>query len=296
MTKKTDKQEQAAQLEQPAAETVETTVDQTNNADVTTTDKDSEQTTDADIQPSADGLNVAYYDSISVVIPFFAKKNKEEELILTIRSCRKFLHREVRFVVIGDPVNVVEDIPFEQIEYKDAQGSQFELLEVLKLAVVSDYVSEKFILIEPGTYLIDDVELHHIELGKNLGPIVSSRYAGEEAVLMYNTANLLRNDLHIAAYDYNTHAPFVLKKENVAELFEFCRDILSGKYHVMTVYCCAFMSHPVRLDYKTDDWLLPIVSQNPDRKTVEKLISNKCFLYIKYFENTKYLNPFLDIE
>lgn len=169
MTKKTDKQEQAAQLEQPAAETVETTVDQTNNADVTTTDKDSEQTTDADIQPSADGLNVAYYDSISVVIPFFAKKNKEEELILTIRSCRKFLHKEVRFVVIGDPVNVVEDIPFEQIEYKDAQGSQFELLEVLKLAVVSDYVSEKFILIEPGTYLIDDVELHHIELGKIWG-------------------------------------------------------------------------------------------------------------------------------
>lgn len=79
MTKKTDKQEQAAQLEQPAAETVETTVDQTNNADVTTTDKDSEQTTDADIQPSADGLNVAYYDSISVVIPFFAKSNKHIE-------------------------------------------------------------------------------------------------------------------------------------------------------------------------------------------------------------------------
>lgn len=80
-------------------------------------------------------------------------------------------------------------------------------------------------------------------------------------------------------------------------MFEEVPEILSGRYHVLTVYCCAYAIHPIRLDYKTDGWILPVVSQNPDKKAVVRFIFGKCFLYLKHFqENVKYLDPFLETK
>ena len=124
-----------------------------------------------------------------------------------------------------------------------------------------------------------------------------NRYTGAEAVMMKNTAALLSDTLRLAAYDYNTHCPVLLEKEKLTEMFEECPEILSGKYHLLTVYGCAYAVHPIRLDFHTDGWILPVVSQKPDSKMVERLIADKCFLYLKHFqENVKFLNPFLDTK
>lgn len=250
------------------------------------------------VEDSDDGVQgVTLNTDTTVVIPFFKSKNKMDEVALAIRTCAQYLHEDIHFVVIGDAIEAVDDIAVEQIEYKDASGSQSDLLEVLKLAIVSEAVSDKFILMEPGTYLIDDINLHHIELCKHLGMINPNRYAGNDAVLMKETASFLRDNLKIAAYDYNTHCPCVLEKEMLTEMFEELPDILLGKYHVLTVYFCAKAVHPIRLDYHTDGWILPVISQSPDKNVVTRFITGKCFLYLKHFqENVKYLNPFLDIK
>lgn len=214
-----------------------------------------------------------------------------------IESCAQYLLENIRFVTIGDQVEYTKDMFIEHIEYNGAEGSQSDILEILKLAIVSESVSEKFILIEPGSYLIDNVGLCHIAIFKHFGMLNPNRYTGAEAVMMKNTAALLSDTLRLAAYDYNTHCPVLLEKEKLTEMFEECPEILSGKYHLLTVYGCAYAVHPIRLDFHTDGWILPVVSQKPDSKTVERLIADKCFLYLKHFqENVKFLNPFLDTK
>lgn len=301
MTKKKDTKDQAAITGQPADENLgavdtapENNTEGTDSSLQVQSDSDSVETSSED---ATDNLDTQDENPIyTVVIPFFKATHREDEVVMILRSCTKYLHENIRFVIIGDRVDYTKNMPIEQIEYKDAEGSQLDILEVLKLAVVSESVSDKFILIEPGTYLIDDVELCHISLCKHLGLLNPIRYTGSDAVMMKDTSELLRDKLNLAAYDYNTHCPILLEKEKLADMFEEVPDILSGRYHVLTVYCCANAVHPIRLDYKTDEWILPVVSKNPDKKTVVRLISGKCFLYLKYFqENVNYLTPFLDI-
>lgn len=301
MTKKKDNLEQAATVEQPAENlgAVDTASD--NNSDGTDatlqaqTDSDSVNTSP---EGATDDLNAQdenpYY---TVVIPFFKAKHREEEVVKVIESCAQYLLENIRFVTIGDQVEYTKDMFIEHIEYNGAEGSQLDILEVLKLAIVSESVSEKFILIEPGSYLIDNVGLCHIAIFKHFGMLNPNRYTGAEAVMMKNTAALLSDTLRLAAYDYNTHCPVLLEKEKLTEMFEECPEILSGKYHLLTVYGCTYAVHPIRLDFHTDGWILPVVSQKPDSKTVERLIADKCFLYLKHFqENVKFLNPFLDTK
>ncbi len=300
MTKKKYNTEQAATVEQPAENLGAVDTASENNLggpDPTLLVQSDSESVETSPETATDNLNTQDANPIyTVVIPFFKAKHREDEVIMIIRSCTRYLHENIRFVIIGDRVDYTKNMPIEQIEYKDADGSQLDILEVLKLAVVSESVSDKFILIEPGTYLIDDVELCHISLCKHLGLLNPIRYTGSDAVMMKDTSELLRDKLNLAAYDYNTHCPILLEKEKLADMFEEVPDILSGRYHVLTVYCCANAVHPIRLDYKTDEWILPVVSKNPDKKTVVRLISGKCFLYLKYFqENVNYLTPFLDI-
>lgn len=299
MTKKKDNLEQAATVEQPAENlgAVDTASEATDATLQAKTDSDSVNTSPegATGDLNAQDENPFY----TVVIPFFKAKHREEEVVKVIESCAQYLLENIRFVTIGDQVEYTKDMFIEHIEYKDADadGSQLDILEVLKLAIVSETVSEKFILIEPGSYLIDNVGLCHIAIFKHFGMLNPNRYTGAEAVMMKNTAALLRDKLQLAAYDYNTHCPVLLEKEKLTEMFEECPEILSGKYHLLTVYGCAYAVHPIRLDYLTDGWILPVVSQNPDPNTVYRLITGKCFLYLKYFqENVKYLNQFLDTK
>lgn len=288
MTKKRKDEELTAKVEQPVEELIAT---------VETGSENPSDAVDASVETvddPTDGVQGTVMNTaITVVIPFFKAKNVVDEVLMLIRSITRYLREEVRIVVVGDRIDSDLDCEVEQIEYKDAAGTQSDFLEVLKLAVVSESVSGKFILMEPGTYLIDDVGLCHLELGKHLGLLNPGRYNGADAVLMKATADVLRDTLRVAAYDYNTHCPVVLDKEKLTDMFEEFPDILTGKYHVLTVYFCAYATHPVRLDYKTDGWILPVVSLNPDKKTVERLVTGKCFLYLKYFQNVELLTPFL---
>ena len=300
MTKKTDKQEQAALVEQPENENMGALDIASENSSDSTDTTSQVPSPSVEISTKGDAENVITEDAnpyYSVVIPFFKAKHREEEVLKVIDSCTKYLHEDIRFVTIGDQIDYTKDMPIEHIEYKDAEGSQLDILEVLKLVVISESVTDKFILIEPGSYLIDYVNLCHIGLFKHFGILNPNRYTGDEAVMMKNTAVLLRDKLQLAAYDYNTQCPVLLEKEKLPDILENCPDILSGKYHFLTVYGCAFAVHPIRLDYHTDGWILPVVSQKPDPKTVKRFISDKCFLYLKHFqENVNILNPFLDIE
>jgi hypothetical protein len=301
MTKKTIKKEQVAQLEQPADENLGTVDAASDNNSEGTDDTSQVQSDSGSVETSPEGatddLNAQDEKIYTVVIPFFKATHREEEVVKVIDSCAQYLLENIRFVTIGDQIEYTKDMPIEHIEYKDAKGSQLDILEVLKLAVVSESVSEKFILIEPGTYLIDNVDLCHIGLFKHFGILNPNRYTGDEAVMMKNTATLLRDTLQLAAYDYNTHCPVLLEKEKLTEMFEKCPDILSGKYHLLTIYGCAYAVHPIRLDYQTDGWILPVVSQKADFNTVARFIAGKCFLYLKHFqENVKYLNPFLETK
>lgn len=292
MTKKTDKTEQAA-IEQPVIDNPENSIAPADQSNGGAGDFVPEEVPVPPMQPADDMPTVANDNRITVVIPFFAKKNKADEVLLGIRSvCRYF--DNVKFVVIGDSIEVLQYMPVEQIEYKDAEGNQSDLLEVLKLAVTSDAVSDKFILLEPGTYLIDHVQLAHIELPKHLGLLNPMRYSGNEAEQMKETAEFLRQ-IQVTPYDYNTHCPIVMGKEKLTDMFEKLPDSLSGRYNPLFIYCNIYAVHPVRLDYLTDTWLLPVVSEIPDTKKVDKLITGKCFLYLKHFQNTNLLTPFLDI-
>lgn len=294
MTKKTDKTEQAA-IEQPVIDNPDNSIAPDEQSDGGAGDFVPEEVPVPPMQP-ADDVQVATVDNrISVVIPFFAKKNKADEVLLGIRSFCKYFHEDVKFVVIGDPITVLQDMPVELIEYKEAEGDQSDLLEVLKLAVSSETVSDKFILLEPGTYLIDHIKLAHIELPKYFGSLNPARYSAIDAKLMQNTFKLLSELGFQKIRDFNTHCPVVLEKEDITEILERFPDLLSGRYFFLSFYFGFCAKHPIRLDYLTDTWILPVISEKPDKNRVFQLMSNKAFIYVKYFQNTNLLTPYLDI-
>ena len=207
MTKKKDNLEQAATVEQPAENlgAVDTASEATDATLQAKTDSDSVNTSPegATGDLNAQDVNPFY----TVVIPFFKAKHREEEVVKVIESCAQYLLENIRFVTIGDQVEYTKDMFIEHIEYNGAEGSQLDILEVLKLAIVSESVSEKFILIEPGSYLIDNVGLCHIAIFKHFGMLNPNRYTGAEAVMMKNTADLLSDTILLSEISDNRSYP-----------------------------------------------------------------------------------------
>lgn len=289
MVKKKKEETQAALVEQPVLDTSSETVGLDENPDV-----DNPEVATGDNNKTDDGMtSEEKKNSTTVVIPFFKRLHSLDSLILSVRLALQNL-KDINIVVIGDDPEVLKD-EISVIPLNLDGGSQSSMMLVLSLAIDSEKVSDKFILMEHNTFIIDNIDVAHVALPKHLGHLVPNRYSGKLADIVAKTRDFILNECKgIPSYNYITHCPVMLDKTLLVDMFEECTQLASGEYDIISVYMNAYAKHPLELDYTKDRWILPIVSDKPDKKTVEKLISGKCFVYIKNPDLIDFVTPFID--
>lgn len=217
--------------------------------------------------------------SIAVVFPYIASKAQGKELLYAIRSFQQNFKQAHHIVVIGEREDWFneEKIIFIELE-QDSDNPQVNTMEALKTAIASDKVTESFVWTNDDIYLVAPVDMAHIALPKVLGPLNPDKYKDVYKSNMENTIEFLRSK-GLPLYNYGTHMPFLYDKEKLVSFLEEYPEISLGDYLFSSVYFNLYnKARPFFLNWKTDPFLLPVISKAPDPVVFESLLATKYFL------------------
>ena len=218
----------------------------------------------------------------SVVIPYCKEFAQGKELLYALRSWDKNCCFPADFVVIGDK--------------EDCDNPSVDTYHKLKVALESDLVTDDFIWTNDDIYVLQPIDLSHIQLPKVLGPLDTSKYKGFYRENMQRTIDFLKQ-LGASCQNYGTHTPVMFNKASwlgmIAKLDE---QITQGMLYTSIYFN---LQQPqvttVTLDWRKDPFLLPVVSQNPSTEVVKSLLP-KMFLNNARSGYSPWLESFLDKE
>ena len=232
----------------------------------------------------------------SVVIPYCKEFAQGKELLYALRSWDKNCCFPADFVVIGDK----EDWFSDEIHFIEcprvSDNPSVDTYHKLKVALESDLVTDDFIWTNDDIYVLQPIDLSHIQLPKVLGPLDTSKYKGFYRENMQRTIDCLKQ-LGAACQNYGTHTPVMFNKASwlglIAKLDE---QITQGMLYTSIYFN---LQQPqvtaVTLDWRKDPFLLPVVSQNPSTEVVKSLLP-KMFLNNARSGYSPWLESFLDKE
>ena len=232
----------------------------------------------------------------SVVIPYCKEFAQGKELLYVLRSWDKNCCFPADFVVIGDK----EDWFSDEIHFIEcprvSDNPSVDTYHKLKVALESDLVTDDFIWTNDDIYVLQPIDLSHIQLPKVLGPLDTSKYKGFYRENMQRTIDCLKQ-LGASFQNYGTHTPVMFNKASwlglIAKLDE---QITQGMLYTSIYFN---LQQPqvtaVTLDWRKDPFLLPVVSQNPSTEVVKSLLP-KMFLNNARSGYSPWLESFLDKE
>ena len=216
---------------------------------------------------------------LSVVIPYCKEYAQGNELLFAIRSWYKNARFPFHIFVIGDAEDWMDG---ENVTWIDCPRvsdiPSVDTLHKLWVAQNNPEVTERFIWSNDDIYLVNPVSYPHIVIPKVLGKLNPAAYNGHYRAAMERTIEML-TEAGLPLLNYGTHTPVVFKKSNLSMLLP--ADDLQAKVGVLftSIYFNQVnTAHPVRLDWRTDPFLLPVVSKAPDEKLVNELLRNKVFM------------------
>ena len=217
--------------------------------------------------------------SLSVVIPYCKEYAQGNELLFAIRSWYKFAKFPFRIVVIGDREDWMDGENLTLIECPRVSDiPSVDTLHKLNVAYDCKDVTERFIWSNDDIYLVNPVSLPHILIPKVLGKLNPASYNGHYRAAMERTIELL-TETGLPLLNYGTHTPVVFEKSKLS--FMLPNDDLQAKTGVLFTslyFNQVNMGHPAYLNWRTDPFLLPVVSKSPDEKFVNELLKNKVFM------------------
>lgn len=233
-------------------------------------------------------------DHTTVVIPYCKEFAQGRELLFALRSWYNNALFPANLVIIGDredwfgeEVTVIE-------HQRTSDNPQIDTMEKLKLAIESSEVTERFIWTNDDIYLVNRVSLAHIEIPKVLGELNPSQFKGVYANNMSRTVMLL-DKIGLPKLNYGTHTPVLFEKPKLMEMLERFPEAESGVlFSSLYFNSQAFPAHPVVLNWKTDQFLLPVISQNPDEQKAKELLRRKVFLNNTVSGHSTWLEKFLE--
>ena len=232
----------------------------------------------------------------SVVIPYCKEFAQGKELLYALRSWDKNCCFPADFVVIGDKEEWFSDeIHFIECQ-RVSDNPSVDTYHKLKVALDSDLVTDDFIWTNDDIYVLQPIDLSHIQLPKVIGPLDTSKYKGFYRENMQRTIDCLKQ-LGAACQNYGTHTPVMFNKASwlglIAKLDE---QITQGMLYTSIYFN---LQQPqvtaVTLDWRKDPFLLPVVSQNPSTEVVKSLLP-KMFLNNARSGYSPWLESFLDKE
>lgn len=233
-------------------------------------------------------------DHTTVVIPYCKEFAQGKELLFALRSWYNNALFPANLVIIGDredwfgeEVTVIE-------HQRTSDNPQIDTMEKLKLAIESSEVTERFIWTNDDIYLVNRISLAHIEIPKVLGELNPSQFKGVYANNMSRTVMLL-DKIGLPKLNYGTHTPVLFEKSKLMEMLERFPEAESGVlFSSLYFNSQAFPAHPVVLNWKTDQFLLPVISQNPDEQKAKELLRRKVFLNNTVSGHSAWLEKFLE--
>lgn len=225
-----------------------------------------------------DKSDVKVNESVSVIIPYNKEFVQGKELLFAVRSWVKNCLFPFRIVVIGDR----EEWFGEELVFIESPGSsdnrQVDMLDKLKKVLASSDVTERFVWADANIYLINPIEMAHIELPKVTGILDMMKNGAVFPDNMQRTIQLLEKE-GMPRQNFETRTPVLFEKARMQDLLEHYPEMGNGVL-LSSLYFnsrkCA--PHPVLLDWRTDSFLLPVVSQQPDEGVVRELTTRKVFL------------------
>ena len=235
-------------------------------------------------------------DHTSVVFPYCKEFAQGKELLYALRSWYKNCCFQANFVVIGDKEDwFSEEICFIECP-RVSDNPSVDTYHKLKVALESDKVTDDFVWTNDDIYVLQPIDLSHIQLPKVIGLLDISKYRGFYRENMQRTIDCL-NQLGAACQNYGTHTPVMFNKASwlglIAKLDE---QITQGMLYTSIYFN---LQQPqvtaVTLDWRKDPFLLPVVSQNPSTEVVKSLLP-KMFLNNARSGYSPWLESFLDKE
>lgn len=268
-------------------ESVETVTQQVNESEA-------DQTSDIASSDESPVLEKKVQDHTSVVIPYCKEFAQGRELLFALRSWYEKTCFPANLVIIGDREDWFSD-EITVIEHqRTSDNPQIDTMEKLKLAIESPEVTERFIWTNDDIYLVNRISLAHIEIPKVLGDLNPKNFKGVYAENMSRTIMLL-DKFGLPKLNYGTHTPVIFEKFKLAEMLERFPEAESGVlFSSLYFNSQAFSAHPVVLDWKTDQFLLPVISQNPDEQKAQELLRRKVFLNNTVSGYSAWLEKFLE--
>lgn len=247
-------------------------------------------------QPAAAAATIMQHTHTSIVIPYCKEFAQGKELLFALRSWAENCCFPANIVVIGDK----EDWFSDEIHFIEcprmSDNPSVDTFNKLKVALESDIVTDDFVWTNDDIYVLQPIDLSHIQLPKVLGPLDTSKYKGFYRENMQRTIDCLKQ-LGAACQNYGTYTPVMFNKASwlglIAKLDE---QITQGMLYTSIYFN---LQQPqvtaVTLDWRKDPFLLPVVSQNPSTEVVKSLLP-KMFLNNARSGYSPWLESFLDKE
>lgn len=208
---------------------------------------------------------------LCVVIPYAKSVHQPMALLYAIRSLCTYLMAEFRIIVIGDK----EDWFGPELVHVPASLSTVDADSIMddafaKVTLVENLSSE-FIWMMPDTFLLNPLSVHHMMIPK----------ASE-------------------SLKYDTGLPFAV---NVEKVVGYLTAMMDEPLTMEACQKCSSSGCPVIVDWRKNEWLLPVVSSRPDAAKFADLLANRYFLRFskegwskflqdqladRYFQKSKY--------
>lgn len=232
---------------------------------------------------------------VSVVIPYCKEYAQGNELLFALRSWYQNARFPFRIVIIGDAEEWMDGENLTLIECPRCSDiPSVDTLHKLWTAIESTDVTGLFIWTNDDIYLMNPVGMDHIALPKILGMLNPEAYNGHYRKAMQHTVEML-TESGMPTLNYGTHTPVVFEKQRLEALLPADDPkATEGTLFTSLYFNQCNTVHPVRLDWKTDPFLLPVVSKAPDEKYVERLLQNKVFMNNARSGYSPWLEKFLE--
>jgi len=183
---------------------------------------------------------------LCVVIPYNKAVHQPMALLCAIRSLCDHLLADFKVVVIGDKedwfspelVHVPSSLP--------AVDTDSIIDDAFAKVTLVEHISDEFILMMPDTFLLTPLSVSHMLISK----------ASE-------------------SLEFNTGLPFGVDIKQVMQYLTAMPD------EPLTMEICQhYSSHgrPVVVDWRKNEWLLPVVSANPNPAKFEELVDKRFFM------------------
>ena len=183
---------------------------------------------------------------LCVVIPYCKAIHQPMALLCAIRSLCDHLLADFKVVVIGDKedwfspelVHVPSSLP--------AVDTDSIIDDAFTKVTLVEHISDEFILMMPDTFLLTPLSVSHMLISK----------ASE-------------------SLEFNTGLPFGV---DIKQVMQYLTAMPDEPLTMEICQHCSSHGRPVVVDWHKNEWLLPVVSANPNPAKFEELVDKRFFM------------------